>query len=170
MEIRELSDKQMKEISTMVSSDVISYFENKDKITKEKALHNTKLLLRNYMQLKKHCTIVNEQLEEDKETFWDHKFLDLDSLMQNKAKTVKIMKIVDKSLEHYKDDCMKAKGLNESRRYDMIKMRYLNRERLTVDDIADRYDIARTTVDRNLDQAFDDLSVLMYGVEAFIND
>lgn len=154
----------------MVSSDVISYFENKDKITKEKALHNTKLLLRNYMQLKKHCTIVNEQLEEDKETFWDHKFLDLDSLMQNKAKAVKIMKIVDKSLEHYKDDCMKAKRLNESRRYDMIKMKYLEKIRSSDDDIADRYDIDRSTVIRNIKAACEELSILMYGIEAFINE
>ena len=69
MEIKELSDKQMKEISSMVSGNVISYLERKDKITREKALHNTKLLLRHYTQLKKHCEIVNTQLEEDKDTF-----------------------------------------------------------------------------------------------------
>lgn len=90
----------------MVSGDVISYFERKDKVTKEKELYNTKLLLRYYSQLKKHCEIVNTQLEEDKGTFLGHGYLDLDSLMQNKAKTAKIMKIVDKSLEYYKSDCM----------------------------------------------------------------
>ena len=169
MEIKELSNEQMKEISTMVSSDVISYFERKDKMTKDKALHNTKLLLRYYVQLKKHCDIVNDRLEEDKGTFWDHGYLDLDNLMQNKAKTVKIMKIVDKSLEYYKADCMKAKGLNEARRYDMIKMKYLDKVKLSDDDIADRYDIDRSTVIRNIKSACEELSILMYGIEAFLN-
>lgn len=154
----------------MVSGDVINYLETKDKITKEKALHNTKLLLRYYLQLKKHCEIVNSQLEEDQGTFWNHGYLDLDSLMQNKAKTVKIMKIVDKALEHYKSDCMKAKGLNETRRYDMIKMKYLDKIKLSDDDIADRYDIDRSTVIRNIKSACEELSILMYGIEAFINE
>lgn len=169
MEIKELSDKQMKELSSTVSNNVINYLEMKDKITKEKALHNTKLLLRHYTQLKKHCEIVNTQLEEDKDTFWDHRYLDLDSLMQNKAKTVKIMKIVDKSLGYYKTDCMKAKGLNESRRYDMINMKYLDKVKLSDDDIAARYDIDRSTVIRNIKSACEDLSILMYGIEAFLN-
>lgn len=170
MEIKELSEKQIKEISLLVSSDVISFLKNKDKVTKDKALHNTKLLLRHYIQLKKHCDIVNDRLEEDKETFWDHEFLDLDALMQNKAKTVKIMKIVDKSLDHYKNDCMKAKGLNESRRYDMIKMKYLDKTKLSDDDIAIRYDIDRSTVIRNIKSACEELSILMYGIEAFVSD
>lgn len=169
MEIKELSEQQMKELSSRVSNNVIGYLEDKDKITREKALHNTKLLLRHYTQLKKHCQIVNDQLEEDKDTFWSNNRLDLNSLMENKAKTVKIMKIVDKSLGYYKSDCMKAKGLNESRRYDMISMKYLDKVKLSDDDIADRYDIDRSTVIRNIKAACEELSILMYGIEAFIN-
>lgn len=167
--ISELTDKQLEELGDRVSKNMIGYFENKSKITKDKTLHNTKLLLRNYNKLKAHCKVVGEQLEEDRDTFWNDRKLDLSILMQNKAKTVKIMNQVDRALEHYKADCLKAKTMNESRRYDMIKMKYLNHKGSSDDEIADRYDVARTTVIRNLESAIDDISVILFGIEAFIN-
>ena len=169
IKVNELPDDQLKQIADNVGEQVISYFEKRDKITKDKALHNTKLLLRNYNKLQAHCRVVEDQLEEDEGTFWNHRFLNLDSLMQNKAKTVKIMNQVDRALEHYKRDCLKAKTMNESRRYDMLKMKYLNRDYSSDDDIADRYDVARTTVNRNVESAIEELSIILFGIEAFIN-
>lgn len=168
-QISELSDKQLEELGEQVSRKMIGYFESKSQITKDKTLHNTKLLLRNYNKLKAHCKVVGEQLEEDQGTFWNDRKLDLSILMQNKAKTVKIMNQVDRALEHYKADCLKAKTMNESRRYDMVKMKYLNRQSSSDDEIADRYDVARTTVIRNLESAIEDISITLFGIEAFIN-
>lgn len=167
--MNELPDEQVKLIVDGVGDRMVSYFEERNKITKDKALYNAKLLLRNYNKLKAHCQVVGEQLEEDSGTFWNHGFLDLSTLMQNKAKTVKIMSQVDRALDYYKSDCMKAKTMNESRRYDMVKMKYLNRNHSSDDDIADRYDVARTTVNRNVEQAIEDISIILFGIEAFIN-
>lgn len=168
-QISELSDKQLEELGEQVSRKMIGYFESKSQITKDKTLHNTKLLLRNYNKLKAHCKVVGEQLEEDQGTFWNDRKLDLSILMQNKAKTVKIMNQVDRALDHYERDCLKAVTLNESRRYDIIKMKYLNKEHSTDEDIADRYDIDRRTVQRNIENAVDDVSIILFGIEAFIN-
>lgn len=164
--VNELSDKQLEALGAVVSESVIGYLENKSKTTKDKTLYNTKLLLRNYNKLKAHCRVVGEQLEEDSGTFWNDGRLELNLLMENKAKTVKLMNQVDRAIEHYKADCMKANKVNETRRYDMIKMKYLNHKSLTDEEIADRYEIDRRTAQRNIEEAIDDISVYFFGIEA----
>lgn len=167
-EIKELPNDQVEKIISGVSSNLINHFESKDKENKNRIMYNTKLLLRNYKKLKAHCVLVEVQLEEDAETFWNHKWLDLDNLMQNKAKTVKIMKQVDKAIEYYKKDCFDDGSDNSIRRYDILKMKYLNDVTLSDDDIAAEYDIARTTVVRQVDKAISDISVLLFGIDIFI--
>ena len=101
-------------------------------VNKDNVFHNTKLLLDNYHKLKAHVATVNEQLNEDANTFWGHHHLNLNSLMQNKAKTVKLMKHVDESIETYRRMCKD----NCSRGYALIYQKYLADYRRTDENIA----------------------------------
>ena len=167
--VHELSDKQLDELALKIRKGIQKDRENEKKQFKKRAFHNTRLLMREYHKLKAHNEVVKEHIEAVQGTFWEHRWLNLDILMQNKAKTVKIMNQVDRALDHYERDCLKAVTLNESRRYDIIKMKYLNKEHSTDEDIADRYDIDRRTAQRNIENAVDDVSIILFGIEAFIN-
>lgn len=132
---------------------------------KKRAEHNTTLLLRYYHKLEAHTESVEEQLEADKDTFWNHRWLDLNMLMQNKAKTVKLMHHVDIALEIYKKECSLSKSYEESRRYQILERKYLWEKKQTDQEIADFFQKDRTTINRNCKEAIKDLSVILFGVD-----
>lgn len=167
--ITELSEKQMIELAKMTANIVTDNLTKEKKQFKQRSYHNAKELLKNYHKLKKHCTMSYEQFEEDKDRFWNHGYLDIDALMQNKAKTIKMMNHFDKCLVAYKEICNQSKKTEESRRYEILNMRYLQSPIKSLELIADRYDVDRRTVGRSVDEGIKDLSVLLFGID-FINE
>lgn len=172
MEIRvtELSEKQLDELAHKISIKVIEDNELKRCARIRNAHHNTGLLLRNYHKLKAHCLSVEEQLEEDEDTFWDHKYLTLNSLMQNKAKTVKLMRHVDICLNAYEITCKHSDSPEERRGYEIIDKKYLAKRKWSDQELADYFNKDRTTINRNAKQAIEELSIFLYGVDAILID
>lgn len=128
----------------------------------DSAYHNTKLLLSNYHMLKAHVNVVADQLNSTKHTFWGHEHLNLNSLMQNKAKTVKLMTHVDDSLEWYRKLCREEC----SRGYQLLYQKYLADSKRTDEQIAYDYGVSRQAINNQVKTALNELSVILYGVDA----
>ncbi|MGG5341146.1 hypothetical protein [Enterococcus sp. AZ192] len=159
--ITELSDEQLDILAEKITMKLTKEQQNEFEKMRQYAFHNTRLLLKNFDKLKAHVQTVADQLEEDRDTFWNHKYLTLSALMQNRAKTVKIMHHVDICLNEYEKMC-KETG---SRGYKLIEKKYFGRK-MSDEAIAEYYDVDRTTANRQIKDAINEFSILLYGVEA----
>ena len=157
----ELSDEDLNLLADKVSERLSRMQQSEFKKLKVYSFHNTRILLKNYKKLQAHVRNVEDQLEEGQDTFWNHQFLTLNALMQNKAKTVKIMHHVDDCLESYEQLC-KESG---SRGYDLLDLKYFD-DNMTDELIGYRYGISRQAVNNQIKEAINDLSVLLYGADA----
>lgn len=159
--VQELSDKQLEELAEKISKKVIDHQDGQRRKIKEYAFQNTKLLLRNYEKLKTHCQIVDEQVTEELGSLWSDWRFDLDSLLEHKAKTAKLMKHVDRALLAFK--------VNEPEAYKLIKRKYLT-EGTENDDmtISVELKINRRTFSNRLKTACEDLAVYLFGVDVII--
>lgn len=160
-----LSEKDIKKIAEEVNLLVRADRESERREFKKRAIHNTRLLMSNYKKLKAHIGTVEDQLLADQDTFWNHRWLDLNSLMQNKAKTVKLMKHVDICLEVYKRECEESSSTEESRRYTIVERKYLWDKKQSDEQIADYFNKDRSTINRNCKEAIKDLSLIIFGVD-----
>ena len=160
-QLHELTRDQLSDLADMVSGKLIKHLDEKEKRKKAYAYHNTKMLLKNYDKLKKHCDIVNEQLTEDLGTLWSDWRFDLDSLLEHKAKTAKLMKHVDKALQ-----ALQAVDVDS---YKILKRKYLTPGELANDvDIAVELDVDRSTVTNRIKKACEALSILLFGVDVLL--
>jgi len=159
--VNEISDEQLNDLADKITERLSTKQKEELVELKSYTFHNTRLLLRNYKKLKAHVVNVENRLLEDSETFWNHKTLSLGFLMQNRAKTVKIMHHVDDCLEEYERLC-KETG---ERGYDLLKMKYFNTF-MSEEMIADRYGVSRQAINNQIKEAINDFSVILYGVDA----
>lgn len=166
-QIYELSDQQLDILASKVSGNIIKHEMEQRKKIRDNAYHNTRLLLRNYDKLKKHCEIVDEQLSEDLGKIWSDWRFDLDSLLENKAKTAKLMRHVDRALNALKQE-------NEAAYY-LLKRKYLTPYLESGDTvIADEYsekertEITRRGINKRIKAACTELAVLLFGVDMIL--
>lgn len=165
--IQELSEEQLEELAEKISQKVVDHQDGQRRKIKEYAFQNTKLLLRNYDKLKTHCDIVNEQVTEELGTLWSDWRFDLDSLLEHKAKTAKLMKHVDRAL-------LELKHIDESAYY-LIKRKYINHSNNNGDTvIADEYSekegiiITRRGISKRIQAACNELAILLFGVDVIL--
>lgn len=163
--VHELSDKQLDQLAYKIRVGIRKDREAEKKKFKERALHNTRLLLKQYHKLKVHSKVVEEQVEINQGSFWEHKWLNLDMLMQNKAKTVKLMKHVDLALEVYKQSCQASNKVEEQRRWRVINKRYIEYPLLSEEKLAEQMHMDRSTVNRTCRDAVEDLSIILFGID-----
>ncbi|MBL1226595.1 hypothetical protein [Enterococcus sp. BWR-S5] len=130
---------------------------------RDNAYHNTKLLMSNYHLLKAHCDIINEQISGDLLSgIWGDDRFQLSTLMENKAKTSKLMNHVDRALEEF--ERKNPEG------YTMLKMKYLNKNKLSDVDISVAYGTERSVVTKKLKHHLRQLSIILFGAEVIIAD
>ncbi|MFD1899974.1 hypothetical protein GQR36_07690 [Enterococcus termitis] len=99
IQIVELSDNTIKKISKELHK--LNLLEKKK--LRDNAYHNTKLLLSNYHLLKSHCEIISEQVTDELTSgVWGEDRFHLTALLENKAKTSKLMDHVDRSMNEFK--------------------------------------------------------------------
>lgn len=158
IQIVELSEKTMEQIAKKLHKLNLA---EKKKI-RDNAYHNTKTLLTNYHVLKAHCDVVNEQLIEEIGSIWSDDRFELSSLLEHKAKTSKLMIHVDKSLEKFKEI--------DSEGYEIIKMKYLNKNKLSDLIISVEYDVDRSVITKRIDKYIKKLSILLFGMEVIVSE
>lgn len=137
---------------------------------------NTRLLLQHYRSLNSHYA--NAVWESDKDVA--DEFLDImelmcgngysetvvvDTIKKSSEKTRIIMQHVNKMLDIYHKQCEKSKYTEDMRHWCVIKGLYLLPEKVSVDDIAERENINRRTVYKDVDAAVEDLTMLLFGID-----
>lgn len=164
-----LTKHQLQIISEVAAQEAIrAYEKNQVKIKKEKhdwKLRNTELLLKNYRKLKDHCSEIDSEIEEFEGTIFELQELTLESLMQYRYKTAKMLRHVDRMLIAYEWDCGHG-SVEEKRRYDVLKWRYLSEDRLTVKEICENLNVEQGTVYRDTKLAIKEMTILLFGLDA----
>lgn len=143
----------------------------------KKQYANTKLLLQHYRSLNAHYA--NAVWESD--DYEPDEFIDIMDLMNSKCypdtvvvdtikksseKTRIIMRHVNKMLDEYKKQCESSLYAEDMRHWRIIKALYLSPIRMSVDEIAAKENIHQRTVYKDVDAAVDDLTVLLFGIDA----
>lgn len=164
-----LTKHQLEIISEAASIQAIKAYEAKSKLEKrdlkKRNLRNTELLLKNYVKLKDQC---DESIEEVIPSNYPEFSLDsltLESLSIYRAKTMKMMNHVDRMLVAYEWNCEKG-SVEDQRRFNILKCRYLNDERMTVKEICKELNVEQGTVYRDTKISIKDMSVLLFGIDA----
>ena len=163
--VHELSDKQLDDLALKIRLGIRKDRENERKQFKKRAYHNTRLLMRNYHKIKAHSKVVEEHVEEVQGTFWEHKWLNLDLLMQNKAKSVKLMKHVDVCLKAYEEMCKSSNKHEDKRKWQVINGKYLSEKLLTEETLAEKLHVNRSTITRDCKEGLEDLSLILFGID-----
>ena len=163
--VHELSDKQLDELALKIRKGIQKDRENEKKQFKKRAFHNTRLLMREYHKLKAHNEVVKEHIEEVQGTFWEHRWLNLDILMQNKARTVKLMRHVDIALDVYKSICLSSDKNEERRKWRVLNKKYIEFPIMSEEKLAEQLNVDRSTISRANKEALEDLSVILFGVD-----
>lgn len=143
----------------------------------KKQYANTRLLLQHYRSLNSHYS--NAVWESEDDAF--DEFVDIMDLMNGKnysdtvivecikkssEKTHIIMRHVNKMLDEYKKMCESSSRPDDMRHWRVIKLLYLAPKRISVDDIAEMEHIHQRTVYKDVDAAVDDLTMLLFGIDA----
>ncbi|PIO83558.1 hypothetical protein BSQ39_08270 [Loigolactobacillus backii] len=169
--MKELSDEQLMVITKQVISSVNKKNKQKQRDDLDFRLRNTKFLLHNYRYLKANIntdvpevTIEADDLEDAQE-----RDLKLYSLLKYKAKTKRILMFVDAIIVGYENLCANATE-TEWRRYMVIKYLYTGQQHLSATKIASRYNVDKRTVYKDCNKAIDELSVMLFGIQAIDTD
>lgn len=167
-----LSEKDIKLITQTASQEAIKAYREDEKKRQEenydRRLRNIKLLLKHFRALVMHC----DKLEDDLVTFENTSIQDLDietinfetieSIKQSKTKSLAMVYFVRGKMEAYKRSC----GDDELKYFRVLEMTYLTPKKYTVQEIAKRECVERTTVYRYLERAIDELPVIFFGIDA----
>lgn len=175
-----LTKHQLEIISAVASEEAVKMYVKKaaldKKEEKKRNLRNTELLLKNYLKLKELCEETTKEIQikevlsgstDDYEELLDFSLenLTLESLNQYRAKTLMMMKHVDKMLVAYEWNCSKG-SVEEQRRFNILKHRYLIEDKLTVKEICKEFNVEQGTVYRDTKISIKDMSVLLFGIDA----
>lgn len=135
------------------------------RVKKDYRLRNTKLLVRKYRMLKKHCEVqeapVDEEFDED---IFDAHNLTVDVLLKYKSRTQEMLKYFEAMFHAYQKYCA-DEGPLEKRRANIINYMYVAPNKLTIVDLAELHGVDDRTIRRDLDKAIEELSVFLFGID-----
>ena len=136
---------------------------------RERRLHNTKLLMRNYRKFKIHCEDSQSELQElqdpDSLEFLDTDELVIESVIKNKKRTMAMLAYIDRMLQIYQLLCEQSKRPEDMRRYKVLVELYISDEEKTAEEIAEGHKIDRRTVYKDFNKSCEALSSLVFGVD-----
>ncbi|MBF0779792.1 MULTISPECIES: hypothetical protein [unclassified Granulicatella] len=132
-------------------------------VKKDWRYHNTELLLSKYRLLKKHCQTIVEDLEIYEDSVYNLEELTLHALMKHKVKTAKMLDYFENALESYRILCVKTE--TGKRRFNIVYHLYISGIQMSQKEIAEYYNIDRTTIFRNRRKFIHDLSFVLWGLD-----
>ncbi len=149
-----MTEQNVRDIVTATIREVMEYREVVLKESFDACYKNVKLLMRNYRKLK--C--YREKISED--------VIKVESIGSMYQKTILMMKHIDKMLIAYKAVCEKSNSIEQQRRWQSLYFRYIDERKMSVEDIANELNIDKRTLYRDIAKALEELSILLFGVEA----
>lgn len=132
---------------------------------RDRRLHNTRLLMKNYITLKNHVDYVNtdnkliDYLEEEEEDVNDRTFII--SVCRTKMRTAKMLGYVDSALNIVKEKFRKS---CEEYKYKAFELYYI--DKMTNEEIQKKLNCGKNSPKKWSDLIVEELSVLLWGVEA----
>lgn len=130
---------------------------------KKKALHNTKLLLKNYNKIKasiEGAVYEIKQLEQDFVVVDDADELYIESIRRSKLKSIIVITHIENALEIVSND-YRAKGTPE--KYDVFKSCLINH--MNYDDAAKQYHSSKTSISRWINEVTREVSIQLFGID-----
>jgi hypothetical protein len=135
---------------------------------KDRRLHNTKLLLRNYRKFKIHCEANVYELEvlrdQDSLEYLDMDELSIEAIIKNKERTAAMVRYIDQMVEIFCIMSERAKP-EDMRRFKIIYDLYISEDEKNVDDLSECHKIDKRSVYRDINKACEALSSLIFGVD-----
>ncbi|MDY2736055.1 hypothetical protein [Intestinibacter sp.] len=133
---------------------------------KDRKLHNTKLLLKNYKLLKKHLEEINtigykDYFKEDDLYKIDESDVFIESVLKTKVRTAQMLASIDIALDILKEEYT---AKSKYAIYDAFYMYYI--ENKTYTDVANTYYCGTSTAKRWANEGLNRFNVLMWGVDA----
>lgn len=162
------------EIGAKTAIDVYAKQKEKEKKTRiDKRLRDTKRLMRSYREIKVHAgdaisslsETVNDDYEFFKELMEEPEKIDVGAIVRSKARSAIMLTHIDAMLNAYEIICYNSKKPEEERRYRVLESMYLEDERITVKEIAERENIDTRTVYKDVDAACEKMSALLFGIQ-----
>lgn len=136
---------------------------------RDRRLHNTKLLLRNYRKFKIHCEDSMSELEElqdpDSLEFLDTDELVIESIIKNKKRTAAMLRYIDRMLQVYRILCEQSKKPEDLRRYQILVDVYISENEKSIEEMVTCHRIDKRTVYRDINKSCEALSSLIFGVD-----
>ena len=144
-------------------------------------LHNTRLLLKNYRQLKLHFEEAlfdfdEEHAENAPGAIWeimsahyDREAAFIDSIWRSAARTGVMISHVDRMLDLFKTACERSGRESDRRQWRILHARYLGDTPKSMQQIADEEHIHKRTAEKDLDNATQAVSALLFGLDGVAN-
>lgn len=146
-------------ISKAAREAIREYDKEKSMTQRDKRLHNTRLLMRNYNVLKEHIENVSDDVEIKVDNQDDEVWIT--SITRTKLRTMKMMAYIDSALKilekRFRQSC-------EEYKYKAFTLYYLNEK--TNEEIQDLLGCGKNSPKKWSDTAIEELSLLLWGIEA----
>lgn len=145
------------EIAEVVKIAVAEVLAQREAIIEEEfdaRYHDVNLLMKNYRKLKAHYSHVAPEA------------LEVNSICSMRRKTGLMMSHVDKMLKTYRALCLESENPEEARRWNALYLRYIGKDQMRVEAIAEQLNIDKRTFYRDVGKAMEDMAVLLFGIEA----
>jgi len=175
--LAELTDEQIRLVASIsAEAGAKAYRESHKRAVKseyQKNLRNTKLVLTNYHYLEDHVNVGLPVLTDDDveyATALPKDQLSIQSLLGYHARSKLMIKFIDSVLSQYKVECQRSNDARLHRRYPVLACLYLQKPTMTRVDAAARFAVDRKTIDRDVKQAMTDLSIMMWGADAIMDN
>lgn len=144
---------------------------------KDRRLHNTKLLIRNYRSFKEYVNnaifeedeTTEDALEAIEELMWEPRITSdmvVESIQRSMTRTKIIIKHIEHMIDVYSAICDKSKSDVKIRRKKVLYDMYISDIPHSKAEIADTYFIDKRTVYKDVEAACKELSVLLFGVDS----
>ena len=150
-------------IEKAVKTVIREYDKEQKQEQKRKALHNTKLLLKNYNKIQASIEgAVSEakQIEQDYVIVDDHDKLYIESIRRSKLKSLIVIAHIDKALDTVYNECL-SKGTIE--KYEAFKSCLM--ESMSYEDAAIVYHSSKPSISRWINDITRDVSIQLFGIE-----
>lgn len=142
-----------------ISKAIREYDREKSMNQRDRRLHNTRLLMRNYNKLKEHIDNVNDDLEIKVDSTDDEVWIT--SITRTKLRTMKMMAYIDSALSIIKED-MKRNCIEY--KYKAFELYFIEEE--TNEEITEILGCGKNQPRIWSDAVLNELSVLLWGIEA----
>ena len=146
------------------------------KAIKDRRIHNTKLLLRKYRLFNEHvgsATFKESQInlamaiDFSQQMYDPHNRADqvVEGILNSTKKTKIILSHINSMLRVYEIYCNDSNSDQMLRRYDSLFGKYIADERVSYEDLAEKWNVDIRTIRRDIHAAENDFSVLLFGVD-----